>query len=58
MKEIMANMLMDEKRKILFTKNMVPEKKVYGERLRLIDDKEFREFKPINSKLAAAIIFL
>jgi len=43
-------------KKVLFTKNLVPGKKVYGERLRRFKGVEFREFKPMDSKLAAAIV--
>ena len=56
MKLSLPNTVFDEKKRILFTKNKVPGKKVYGERLRIIEGSEFREWKPINSKLASAII--
>jgi len=39
----------------LFTKNLVPGEKVYGERLLLQGSKEFREWVPWRSKLAAGI---
>jgi fibrillarin-like pre-rRNA processing protein len=39
----------------IYTENLAPGKKVYGERL-LRSDKEYREWEPTRSKLAAAII--
>jgi fibrillarin-like pre-rRNA processing protein len=39
----------------LFTKNLVPGKRVYGERLVARNGAEFREWVPWRSKLAAAI---
>uniref|UniRef100_A0A7J3ZKN4 Fibrillarin-like rRNA/tRNA 2'-O-methyltransferase n=1 Tax=Fervidicoccus fontis TaxID=683846 RepID=A0A7J3ZKN4_9CREN len=40
----------------LATENMVPGKRVYGERLYRIGGKEYREWIPYRSKLAAAIL--
>jgi len=39
----------------LVTENLVPGKRVYGERLYRIGGKEYREWNPYRSKLAAAI---
>ena len=44
------------KRTILLTKNLVPGKKVYEERLFTEKGTEFREWDPKRSKLAAAIL--
>jgi len=44
------------KRAILLTKNLVPGKKVYEERLYTEKGTEFREWDPKRSKLAAAIL--
>ena len=44
------------KKRILLTKNLVPGKKVYGERLIKDKDGEYREWDPKKSKLAAAIL--
>jgi fibrillarin-like pre-rRNA processing protein len=40
----------------LMTENSVPGIRVYGERLIKLDEKEFREWDPTRSKLAAAIL--
>ncbi len=40
----------------LFTKNLIPGKKVYGEKLVLHGKQEYREWVPQRSKLAAAIL--
>jgi len=42
--------------KELFTKNLVPGKKVYGEKLVVLNKQEFREWIPQRSKLAAALL--
>lgn len=39
----------------LLTKNLVPTKKVYGEKLFTMNNIEYREWNPYKSKLAAAI---
>lgn len=44
------------KRSLLCTKNLVPGKSVYGERLVKQDDVEYREWDPKRSKLAAGIL--
>jgi len=44
------------KRIFLYTKNLVPGKKVYGERLVSDNGIEYREWDPTRSKLAAAIL--
>jgi len=44
------------KGKKLYTKNLIPGKSVYGEKLVKIDGEEFREWDPFRSKLAAAIL--
>jgi fibrillarin-like pre-rRNA processing protein len=46
----------DSRRELLATLNLTPGKSVYGERLIVIDDKEFRVWDPFRSKLAAAIL--
>ncbi|MBD3361502.1 fibrillarin-like rRNA/tRNA 2'-O-methyltransferase [Candidatus Woesearchaeota archaeon] len=43
------------KKSIYFTKNLLPGEQVYGEKLIRQGKDEFREFAPVNSKLAAAI---
>ncbi|MDP6670490.1 MAG: fibrillarin-like rRNA/tRNA 2'-O-methyltransferase, partial [archaeon] len=53
MKQIFNGIFSDDKR--LLTKNLVPGKKVYGERLFSENDEEFREWVPWRSKLAAGI---
>jgi len=40
----------------LFTKNLVPGRKVYNERLLVQDGVEYRQWDPTKSKLAAAIL--
>ncbi|HIQ50909.1 MAG TPA: fibrillarin-like rRNA/tRNA 2'-O-methyltransferase [Nautiliaceae bacterium] len=40
----------------LYTLNLIPGKRVYGEKLIKRDNKEFREWNPRRSKLAAAIL--
>ncbi|MBD3197837.1 MAG: fibrillarin-like rRNA/tRNA 2'-O-methyltransferase [Candidatus Lokiarchaeota archaeon] len=40
----------------LFTKNYIPEKKIYGERLYTYNGVEFREWDPHRSKLAAILV--
>lgn len=44
------------KKKLLLTKNLVPGKQVYGERLVREKGVEFREWNPMKSKLGAAIM--
>lgn len=44
------------KNKTLYTKNLVPGKSVYGEKLISIDGVEYREWVASRSKLAAAIL--
>ncbi|MBD3202715.1 fibrillarin-like rRNA/tRNA 2'-O-methyltransferase [Candidatus Woesearchaeota archaeon] len=44
------------KRMRLYTKNLTPGEKVYGERLKRKKDEEYREWDPRRSKLAAAIL--
>jgi len=44
------------KKSVLYTKNLVPGKKVYGEDLAVEDGVEYREWTPFRSKLAAAIM--
>jgi fibrillarin-like pre-rRNA processing protein len=53
LKQIFNGIFSDDKR--LLTKNLVPGKKVYGERLFSENDEEFREWVPWRSKLAAGI---
>ena len=40
----------------IYSKNLVPSKKVYGEKLIEIDGVEYRSWNPYRSKLAAAIL--
>ena len=40
----------------LWTKNLVPGQRVYGERIIKIEGMEYREWNPFRSKLAAAIV--
>ena len=40
----------------LYTRNSVPGDRVYGERLHIIDDVEYREWSPRRSKLSAYIL--
>ncbi len=40
----------------IYSKNLVPSKKVYGEKLVKIDGVEYRSWNPYRSKLAAAIL--
>lgn len=54
MKEIFHGVWKEGKR--LYTANAVPGKKVYGERLVRKNKKEFREWIPERSKLAAALL--
>jgi len=44
------------RKKVIFTKNLVPGKKVYGERLSKEQDGEYREWDASKSKLGAAIL--
>lgn len=44
------------KNKRLYTKNMVPKQKVYGEKLIEFKGDEYREWNPTRSKLAAAML--
>jgi len=46
----------ERKKKSLFTINLTPGKKVYGEKLAEQDSKEFREWYAYSSKLAALIL--
>ncbi len=39
----------------LWTQNMVPGQRVYGEKLETVEGKEFRNWNPFKSKLASAI---
>jgi len=57
MNEIMENVFEQDfgKKKVLLTLNQVPGINVYGERLNKINEKEFREWDPTSSKIAAAI---
>lgn len=45
-----------KKGKNIYTKNLLPGKKVYGEKLIKKDKDEFREWDPTRSKLGAAIL--
>ncbi len=54
MKEIFPGVFKHKGR--LFTRNLTPGKRVYGERLLSIDGIEYREWDPYRSKLAAAIL--
>lgn len=45
-----------KRKKALFTKNLVPEKQVYGEKLVKEKGFEYREWNPYKSKPAAAIL--
>ena len=45
----------DKKRRKIYTKNLIPGKQVYGERLVREKGTEYREWNPNRSKLAAAI---
>lgn len=57
MKEIYPGIYKDEKIKnVLFTRNLIAGNDVYGERLKIFNNIEYREFLPSKSKLAAAII--
>lgn len=56
MKPVLPNALLDAKKKIVYTLNAVPGKKVYGERLQKVEGAEYREWKPLHSKLAAALV--
>ncbi|KKW00627.1 MAG: Fibrillarin-like protein rRNA/tRNA 2'-O-methyltransferase [Parcubacteria group bacterium GW2011_GWA2_48_9] len=40
---------------LILTKNLSPGKRVYGEDLKIIDNKEYRVWNPFRSKLGAAI---
>ncbi len=42
--------------KRIYTKNLFPGKKVYGEDLVSFDDEEYREWTPFRSKLSAALL--
>ena len=46
----------DKARRKLYTVNLTPGKKVYGEQLVKQDSVEYREWDPYNSKLAAVIL--
>ncbi|MEM7826640.1 MAG: fibrillarin-like rRNA/tRNA 2'-O-methyltransferase [Candidatus Aenigmatarchaeota archaeon] len=58
MKEIFCGVFLssNEKEKKLYTINLVPGASVYGEALIEIEKKEYREWNPTRSKLAAAIL--
>ncbi len=43
-------------RKILATRNMMPGISVYGERLTVVDDTEYRQWDPSRSKLGAMVL--
>jgi fibrillarin-like pre-rRNA processing protein len=45
-----------KKKRVIFTKNLVPGKQVYGEKLVREQGVEYREWNPFKSKPAAAII--
>lgn len=47
--------LRDGNRKFLTTVNLTPKSAVYGERLFNLNGREYREWNPVRSKLAAAI---
>ena len=47
---------LENKRKILATENLTPNKTFFDEKLFKINNKEYREFNPFRSKLAATII--
>ncbi|MCD6477564.1 MAG: fibrillarin-like rRNA/tRNA 2'-O-methyltransferase [Candidatus Aenigmarchaeota archaeon] len=55
MKEISYGIFLDKSSGKIFTKNLVPGQRVYGESLIKIGKDEYREWVPIRSKLAAAI---
>ncbi len=40
----------------LYTKNLTPQKRVYGEQLVVSDDGEYREWDPYKSKICSAIL--
>jgi fibrillarin-like pre-rRNA processing protein len=46
----------DEKRLSIYTKNLVPGKNVYNEKIIKFENEEYREFNPRRSKLAAGLI--
>ncbi|MEM7819594.1 MAG: fibrillarin-like rRNA/tRNA 2'-O-methyltransferase [Candidatus Aenigmatarchaeota archaeon] len=54
MKEIFPSVYKEGKN--IYTKNLVPGKRVYGEKLIKIGDKEFREWNPTRSKLSSSIL--
>ncbi len=54
MKEVFPGVYKEGKR--LFTRNLVPGTRVYGERLVKVNGIEYREWNPRRSKLAAAIL--
>ncbi|MBI4018290.1 MAG: fibrillarin-like rRNA/tRNA 2'-O-methyltransferase, partial [Candidatus Aenigmarchaeota archaeon] len=54
MKEIFTGIFKSGKE--LFTKNLIPGKRVYGERLVVWHGSEYREWVPQRSKLAAALV--
>lgn len=54
MKEIKAGVF--KRGNKLYTKNLIPGKRVYGEKLITIDNTEYREWNPYRSKLAASIL--
>jgi len=57
MREIFSGIYKDERIKnVLFTKNLISGEEVYGERLKISENVEYREFLPSKSKLSAAII--
>ncbi len=47
--------ILNKKRKVLATKNLTPEKTVYGEPVLKVKNKEYRVWNPNRSKLGAAI---
>ena len=58
MKEIFSGIFEERKgkRKVLYTENFTPGKKVYDENLIKEKGTEYREWNPRKSKLAAAIL--
>ena len=46
----------EDDQRILVTRNLVPGRTVYGEKLVQVDEDEYRSWNPTRSKLAAAIM--
>lgn len=51
----LAHVVIDTKRKKIYTQNLVPRQRVYGESLRFFNSKEYREWSPTKSKIAAGL---